>query len=296
MEQNVFQQVTTAADATSNACQNVVRDKSKFEEITDEEWRALAPIFYDPILHHSCMRGRPRADPRVILNAVLWVYTTANRWSQLPARYPCGITCRRRLEEWQLDGTFALVVARLSEMGRALPYEPPPPRGRPETGSSGGRDGGSHAGVFWQSPSTWQSTHCPVINDPLREAAENKVGNGLDPVASTVSRGSECGEVSRECVAGPLRLTPFRDATWVTAPHRYAICVAADRMTDGSYRCRVEIARDGRRIERSGLIGPKFLDEALALEYALDWADNWICRHDDDGAQCPRDQGPPETE
>jgi hypothetical protein len=47
-----------------------------------------------------------------------------------------------------------------------------------------------------------------------------------------------------------------------------------------SYRASAEIVKDGRRIERSGLIGPRFADNATAEGYAIDWARDWIERHE----------------
>jgi hypothetical protein len=47
-----------------------------------------------------------------------------------------------------------------------------------------------------------------------------------------------------------------------------------------SYRASAEIVKDGRRVERSGLIGPRFADSDSAESYALEWARDWINRHE----------------
>jgi hypothetical protein len=47
-----------------------------------------------------------------------------------------------------------------------------------------------------------------------------------------------------------------------------------------SYRASAEIVREGRRVERSGLIGPRFADSDSAESYALEWARDWIDRHE----------------
>ena len=44
------------------------------------------------------------------------------------------------------------------------------------------------------------------------------------------------------------------------------------------YRGRAEIMKDGRRVERSGLVGPRFADAHAAGQYALEWARQWIDR------------------
>ncbi|HEU4771290.1 MAG TPA: hypothetical protein VFS68_03945, partial [Candidatus Udaeobacter sp.] len=45
-----------------------------FEELTDDEWARLAPLAADEPIHPH-RRGRPRAEPRVVANAVLWILT-----------------------------------------------------------------------------------------------------------------------------------------------------------------------------------------------------------------------------
>jgi hypothetical protein len=45
-----------------------------------------------------------------------------------------------------------------------------------------------------------------------------------------------------------------------------------------AYRASVEIIKDGRRVERSGLIGPRFADLESAETHALEWARGWIDR------------------
>jgi hypothetical protein len=47
--------------------------------------------------------------------------------------------------------------------------------------------------------------------------------------------------------------------------------------------------KDGRRVERSGLIGPRFDDEEAARRFALQWAIEWIERMSGPGASGPYD-------
>nr|WP_313067691.1 DUF6566 family protein [Paraburkholderia sp. LEh10] len=58
----------------------------------------------------------------------------------------------------------------------------------------------------------------------------------------------------------------------------YAIYVAAEQVPDNKYRAWAEIMKDGKRVERSGLIGPRFADADAAHRFALDWARQWIDR------------------
>jgi hypothetical protein len=58
----------------------------------------------------------------------------------------------------------------------------------------------------------------------------------------------------------------------------YVIYVVAELVATSMYRAWAEIMRDGRRIERSGLIGPRFEDDEAARRFALEWATEWIDR------------------
>lgn len=98
-----------------------------FDELNDEEWARLSTLIADEPIRLN-RRGRPRAENRVVANAVLWILTTGEPWSKLPGRYPSGPTCRRRFEEWLASGTLGEMVRVLSEeSGRAFAYVPPPP-------------------------------------------------------------------------------------------------------------------------------------------------------------------------
>jgi hypothetical protein len=56
------------------------------------------------------------------------------------------------------------------------------------------------------------------------------------------------------------------------------IYVTAERVPNAMYRAWAEIEQDGRRVERSGLVGPRFANPDDALGYALEWARQWIDR------------------
>jgi len=100
-----------------------------FDELSNDEWAQVSALVSDEPAVRLNRRGRPRAEPRIVANAVLWILTTGEPWSKLPGRYPSGPTCRRRFEEWQADGTLAEVIRLLTLNGRAFAYipEPTPP-------------------------------------------------------------------------------------------------------------------------------------------------------------------------
>ena len=56
------------------------------------------------------------------------------------------------------------------------------------------------------------------------------------------------------------------------------IYVAAEQVPNAMYRAWAEIMKDGKRVERSGLVGPRFEGADAAEQYALEWARQWIDR------------------
>ena len=84
-----------------------------------EEVRELLPE-YAP----SPKGGRPRLPDRQALTGILFVLKTGLPWEDLPAELNCGsgMTCWRRLAEWQADGTWekihAALLQRLHDAGK----------------------------------------------------------------------------------------------------------------------------------------------------------------------------------
>ncbi|CAD6516036.1 hypothetical protein LMG28727_01245 [Paraburkholderia kirstenboschensis] len=334
-----------------------------FDELSNDEWALLAALVSDEPAVRLNRRGRPRADPRVVANAVLWILTTGEPWSKLPGRYPSGPTCRRRFEEWQLNGTLLEMVRLLSRTGRTFAYVPQPtplvaakPVGKPaaqaaETSRS--RDEAPR-GVSWKSPESWQAPgtsgnaanalHAALPSharnwrsaDPFADITRQLAG--IDNVAPTeqyapytpsapsapyapraVARApafptpsvayaprpalradlramGEAGAVgaamqgldsaiasARTMPAAALQRSPLPASLaprgrQVAERHGYLIYVAAERVPNDMYRAWAEIMMDGRRVERSGLVGPRFADPQAAEQYAFEWAAQWVDR------------------
>jgi transposase len=95
-----------------------------FDELSNDEWALLEPILADKPVTRLNRRGRPRADPRIVANAILWILTTGEPWANLPGRYPSAPTCRCRFEEWRLNGTLARIIRLLAPIGRTFAYSP----------------------------------------------------------------------------------------------------------------------------------------------------------------------------
>jgi hypothetical protein len=56
----------------------------------------------------------------------------------------------------------------------------------------------------------------------------------------------------------------------------YVINLTVQPVRNRMYRAAVEILKDDKRVERSGLIGPRFQDRDSAKQFAFDWARKWI--------------------
>src|ERR1700753_609927 len=65
-----------------------------FDELNNDEWALIAPLVADEPAVRLNRRGRPRAEPRIVTNAVLWILTTGEPGSELPGRLPSGPPCR----------------------------------------------------------------------------------------------------------------------------------------------------------------------------------------------------------
>ena len=59
--------------------------------------------------------GRPRLDDRKALTGILFVLKTGIPWEDLPCEMGCGsgMTCWRRLRDWQADGTWVKIHGAL---------------------------------------------------------------------------------------------------------------------------------------------------------------------------------------
>jgi transposase len=74
--------------------------------LTDELWALIEPVL--PEWTPSPKGGHPRLDDRKALTGILFVLKTGIPWEDLPCEMGCGcgMTCWRRLRDWQADGTW----------------------------------------------------------------------------------------------------------------------------------------------------------------------------------------------
>src|SRR6266487_2705232 len=92
-------------------------------EVPDELWVRL-----EPLIPRKARRfrypGRRPLDDRRVLSGILFVLVTGIGWERLPKELGCGsgMTCWRRLREWQEAGVWQrlheLLLAKLNEAER----------------------------------------------------------------------------------------------------------------------------------------------------------------------------------
>ena len=82
--------------------------------VDDELWELIQPLLPRRTRRYR-HPGRRRLDDRCVLNGILFVLTTGIAWQQLPQElgYGSGMTCWRRLKEWQQAGVFQALHERL---------------------------------------------------------------------------------------------------------------------------------------------------------------------------------------
>src|ERR671913_1546001 len=74
--------------------------------VSDELWALVAPLLPPP--RPRPKGGRPPVDDRKALAGILFVLRSGIPWAMLPQEMGCGsgMTCWRRLRDWQAAGVF----------------------------------------------------------------------------------------------------------------------------------------------------------------------------------------------
>ncbi len=90
--------------------------------VTDDLWGVVAPLL--PRRRAQPKGGRPWVDDRAVLNGILYVLRTGIPWKLLPPElgWGSGVTCWRRLREWQRRGVWKrlhqAMLERLAQAGQ----------------------------------------------------------------------------------------------------------------------------------------------------------------------------------
>jgi transposase len=91
--------------------------------VSDELWAIVEPLL-PKVERRYRFPGRKRIDDRNVLTGILFVLQTGIPWEYLPQEMGCGsgMTCWRRLKEWQDAGVWQklheILLARLHAAGR----------------------------------------------------------------------------------------------------------------------------------------------------------------------------------
>jgi transposase len=80
--------------------------------LTDEQWLLIQPLLPPP---SEFLRGRPPLDDRLILDAILWKFSTRSPWYDMPESFPSHQTCYRRYLFWQRRSVWNAILAALYE-------------------------------------------------------------------------------------------------------------------------------------------------------------------------------------
>ncbi len=81
---------------------------SASKRLSDQQWQVIAPLLPLPP-----PTGRPRADDRQTLDAILSVLRTGCRWADLPRELGSPTTAWRRLKTWEEQGVWEAIWRRV---------------------------------------------------------------------------------------------------------------------------------------------------------------------------------------
>ena len=90
--------------------------------VDDALWAVVAPLLPKP--RPKKKAGRPRVPDRACLTGIVFVLKTGIQWEELPQEMGCGcgMTCWRRLRDWQAAGVWwelhRVLLDRLGEADR----------------------------------------------------------------------------------------------------------------------------------------------------------------------------------
>ena len=76
--------------------------------VSDELWAMVEPLLPRPKRRARSRGGRPRVPDRAVLTGIVFVLKSGIPWVMLPRELGCGsgVTCWRRLRDWQEAGVW----------------------------------------------------------------------------------------------------------------------------------------------------------------------------------------------
>src|SRR5262245_2466623 len=100
-----------------------MRDKPYDTDLTDEQFALI-----EPLLPRRKRTGRPPADLREVVNAILFLVRSGCQWRLLPHDFPPWSTVHTWYRRWRSDGTWARLNEALRQQVRAQAGRDPSPR------------------------------------------------------------------------------------------------------------------------------------------------------------------------
>ena len=93
---------------------SAIMNRKPYEsDLTDEQWNIVEPMFPP-----ANTRGRPRADMREVLNAVIYATRSGCQWRMLPHDLPPWPTVHKYFKKWTRDGTLERIHDALRDKVR----------------------------------------------------------------------------------------------------------------------------------------------------------------------------------
>jgi transposase len=80
--------------------------------LTKAQWQKTAPLLPKPPKQRQ--GGRPGDQNRHVLEGVLWILRSGDRWQGMPEKFPHPSTCWRRLRDWA--GGAGRLVENLADL------------------------------------------------------------------------------------------------------------------------------------------------------------------------------------
>ncbi|WP_408375287.1 transposase [Paraburkholderia nemoris] len=81
--------------------------------ISDADWTRVKHLFPESEVPPSRNPGRPRRNVRDLLDAILWIHQTGEKWHRLPSTFPPAQTCYAKYCTWRRAGLVQLATGIL---------------------------------------------------------------------------------------------------------------------------------------------------------------------------------------
>lgn len=100
-----------------------------YQTLTELQWQLLEPLFPTPAKRG---RGKPHTPWRGVLNAILFVLTTGNKWGALPKteEFASKSAANRWYREWEKSGKLEEILATYKSFQEISDIIPPQKRNR----------------------------------------------------------------------------------------------------------------------------------------------------------------------